>query len=747
MMTKSKWINIIGSLIIGLMFGMLVLLIALLASGAFSFRKPLLVVYSDSNQKLYDGSPLTDRGWDMEGILKEGHNASVIYKGSRIEAGTSENIIELVITDEMGMDVTSDYNIQYQYGTLTVEPRKLVIVGETNGLTNGVLDSSSYQIASGCDGLIVGHREKISFTDGLADVKITDTAGAVFTKNYFIILQLDGNTFFPQSSDQKVTLFSIYSETADTVYLKMSSYGDYNGKENWKPAPRYEKLIDGKYSASYLTTFALSAMNGASAVPIKVQSLCGYYALPYYMSEGEYRVQTSDTIYSGNTDEQYSVSYYRFDDNAAALTGALGDFEKEYRNFVYANYLTLDETSRNYMNNLIQKQGFSAQDPDIISKVARFIQNSAVYNLDYPRSLETEENVAIAFLEQYKEGVCRHYSISATLLFRALGIPARYCVGALAFTEAGKWTEVPSDQAHAWVEVYLDGIGWIYVEVTGGGVSDDGGGGSSSSGGSGTVLELTPVTTRIPYDAQMHYPDQAVEGQLLGTLLAQGYRYEATVSGQGSEAGKTKTEIESFRLFDPSGNDVTEQYQRRVNPGVLHIYYDKFDFVGEGNEKAYDGKAINVALPDVSSDSKLIAYGLQAVIEATAEFPVGIGTHVYQFDVKLYQGDTDVTDKYWVNAVSGKLVIKPMSVTFQAGSAQKVYDGSALICHEYSIAAGNLYEGHYVGENVEFAGAQTKIGRSDNEIVSITIYDQDGNDVTKNYSITLLTGKLRVTPN
>ena len=31
-------------------------------------------------------------------------------------------------------------------------------------------------------------------------------------------------------------------------------------------------------------------------------------------------------------------------------------------------------------------------------------------------------------------------------------------------------TRVNSDKAHAWVEIYLDGIGWIPVEVTGGGM-------------------------------------------------------------------------------------------------------------------------------------------------------------------------------------------------------------------------------------------------------------------------------------
>ena len=49
----------------------------------------------------------------------------------------------------------------------------------------------------------------------------------------------------------------------------------------------------------------------------------------------------------------------------------------------------------------------------------------------------------------------------------------------------GEWQEVRAANAHAWVEVYIENVGWIEVEVTGGG--DDGsGGGNGSGGGSGS---------------------------------------------------------------------------------------------------------------------------------------------------------------------------------------------------------------------------------------------------------------------
>lgn len=749
MLKRSKWINIICSLIIGLIFAMILLLTAMLLSGSFFVQKTRLVVYSDSNSKLYNGYALTDHGWDMEGELKAGHRAKAVFRGSRTEAGESENIMHLVITDEMGMDVTSDYDIEYQFGTLTVEPRRLLIIGESGGVTDGILDSASYQISPDCDQLLSGHIAKISFKDGVADVTVVNAFDADFTKNYFIMLQLDGNTFFPPSSTTpQVSIFKIYSDITDTVYLKINSYGDYLGQEKWATAPVYDQLISDKYAASYLTSLTLSSQKNNNPASVQIESLCGYYALPYYMLDGDYQIQTNDSVNRGDASSVYSVNYYRYPENVKNLSSVYADYEREYRNFVYQNYLNLDETSREYMQNLIKEQGFSASDPDIIKKVAKFIQNAAVYNLDYPKSLETEPNVAIAFLEDYKEGVCRHYSISATLLFRALGIPARYCVGALAFTEAGEWTEVPSGQAHAWVEVYLDGIGWVYVEVTGGGVSEGGGGGSDGSDGgednpdAGEKISLTiaPVDSRYRYDGKSHSALNQVKG--MEKLEAGGFTYQAQVSGQRTDAGKTETVIESIRIFAPSGEDVTDQYKIEKKTGLLHVYYEMFQFQSGNSEKYYDGKPLET-LPKISYNSSQIKRaGLTVKFSSSGESVVG--THLNTFDVKLYRDNQDVTDQYWLNCLFGDLIIKPASITFKADDAQKAYDGTELICHGYTIASGILAEGHYVGE-ILYSGSQTSIGRSDNKIVYIAIYDQNGNDVTKNYSVTLLAGKLRVT--
>ncbi len=84
-------------------------------------------------------------------------------------------------------------------------------------------------------------------------------------------------------------------------------------------------------------------------------------------------------------------------------------------------------------------------------------------------SLDGVEN----FLFNTQEGYCVQFASAATLLLREMGIPARYAEGYIAsdlrkqagadFVYSGY---VRDYQAHAWVEVYFDGIGWIQYETT-----------------------------------------------------------------------------------------------------------------------------------------------------------------------------------------------------------------------------------------------------------------------------------------
>ena len=69
-------------------------------------------------------------------------------------------------------------------------------------------------------------------------------------------------------------------------------------------------------------------------------------------------------------------------------------------------------------------------------------------------------------MEVTRAGYCQHYAGAMALMLRTLGIPARVAVGFTAGTwKAGVWT-VTDQQAHAWVEAWFAGYGWLAFDPT-----------------------------------------------------------------------------------------------------------------------------------------------------------------------------------------------------------------------------------------------------------------------------------------
>ena len=106
-----------------------------------------------------------------------------------------------------------------------------------------------------------------------------------------------------------------------------------------------------------------------------------------------------------------------------------------------------------------------------------------------------------------------------------------------------------------------------------------------------------------------------------------------------------------------------------------------------------------------------------------------------------------MTQFYKINADYGVLEVTPRSIVVTAGSAEKAYDGAPLTNRSYYIRSEYdtaLAHGHRAAVTV--TGSQTNVGRCDNVVSSIVIFDENGNDVTGNYSIGYRTGTLIVHP-
>ena len=106
-----------------------------------------------------------------------------------------------------------------------------------------------------------------------------------------------------------------------------------------------------------------------------------------------------------------------------------------------------------------------------ISRIRAYLEKNMTYSTAtdvYTEKGDFTEN----FLSRSKIGHSVHYATAAALMFRYYGIPSRYVEGYLITPEdikdkkAGDTVEISGKNGHAWTEIYIDGLGWVPVEMT-----------------------------------------------------------------------------------------------------------------------------------------------------------------------------------------------------------------------------------------------------------------------------------------
>lgn len=101
------------------------------------------------------------------------------------------------------------------------------------------------------------------------------------------------------------------------------------------------------------------------------------------------------------------------------------------------------------------------------------IRNLTDYLLRYPYTLEPEvipEGVDFVdyFLFEGQEGYCTYFASALAVMGRIVGVPTRYVEGFSMPTERNSNGDfaVTNQNAHAWVEAWISGIGWVEFEAT-----------------------------------------------------------------------------------------------------------------------------------------------------------------------------------------------------------------------------------------------------------------------------------------
>ena len=114
-----------------------------------------------------------------------------------------------------------------------------------------------------------------------------------------------------------------------------------------------------------------------------------------------------------------------------------------------------------------------------------------------------------------------------------------------------------------------------------------------------------------------------------------------------------------------------------------------------------------------------------------------------RFSVAIFKNGVDCTSHYLIVPVYGSLTIKTKVIEISAKSAEKLFDGTPLVCEEIEYDASLLADGEYVKEFV-VEGSQKSIGQSANVLRSVVIVDENGKVTTKNYEVKIKDGILTV---
>lgn len=189
---------------------------------------------------------------------------------------------------------------------------------------------------------------------------------------------------------------------------------------------------------------------------------------------------------------------------------------ERYTAFVHDRYTQLPDSTRAFLEEYMDRNGLLhwRTDPDflyygdpeefeeLLGSVRDFLASQCSYTLS-PPTLPGGEDFVEYFLTESHEGYCVHFASAAVAMLRVLGIPARYAEGyAVPVSENGEWVNVPDYNAHAWVEVYWGGTGWLPVEMTPAGPDAPAAYANAATPGAADLHSPTPSASPAPEHAE-----------------------------------------------------------------------------------------------------------------------------------------------------------------------------------------------------------------------------------------------------
>ena len=301
-------------------------------------------------------------------------------------------------------------------------------------------------------------------------------------------------------------MLTVSTQQVKSLYLKGFTGSDYSDGQ-WGDLPytayignnagMYKWLSDNDFDpmtqvAAYYTLCRDKDTPEANTVSIDISGACSWYGyIPsslYELQDGSFKENDDRGFESRGLIGEKNYTYTEISSTKPSELTVVEDWvsdpvtpeeerycgsEAVYRKYVYSNYTQTDKEYASLMRRLFWSDYSTKNDSvyNAVEHVRKVLRDNNVYNVTADVSYGEDDDPLYYFLENKSEGNSVYFASAGVLALRAHGIPARYAEGyyvssaAFQVAQSSDYT-VDGRNAHAWIEVYFDGIGWLPVDVT-----------------------------------------------------------------------------------------------------------------------------------------------------------------------------------------------------------------------------------------------------------------------------------------
>ncbi|MFC9758490.1 DUF3488 and DUF4129 domain-containing transglutaminase family protein [Streptomyces sp. NPDC056921] len=290
--------------------------------------------------------------------------------------------------------------------------------------------------------------------------------GTISAVNPLVSLQDNLN----QPEDRQVMSYRTNSGAPQDFYLRILALDQFNGSE-WRPSTRRLKDVPERLPQPEGLGPDVAVTEITSNISASRSYQQTYLPLPYPATEvtisGRWRYEPVGRTLVGDRGEttrgaQYRVSSLVVEPTAEQLAGAgpaPAALRREYTRVPGSLPKVVEETADRVTKG-------AANDYERAVKLQNYFASEGGFSYNTSVNSGTGSAAISRFLKD-KQGFCVHFSFAMAAMARTLGIPARVAVGFTPGTEQSDGSvAVGLRDAHAWPELYFQGVGWTRFEPT-----------------------------------------------------------------------------------------------------------------------------------------------------------------------------------------------------------------------------------------------------------------------------------------